>query len=165
MTTYIERYDCNVEACIKQFIDKQNIAAGPVFVCTCCHQTWFKHSVTKVNTVLLTVDQIQKYCTKFISVNNCEWICNTCLLALKKGNTPSCAVANYNAFPIRPKELELHQLEERLISLRIPFMQIRELPRGGQLAIKGNVVSVPVDIQPVVQSLFESCLTVTTQYL
>ena len=53
----------------------------------------------------------------------------------------------------KPKELELFPLEERLIALRIPFMQIRELPRGRQLSVKGNVVNVPVDIQPVVEAL------------
>ena len=53
----------------------------------------------------------------------------------------------------RPKELHLHQLEERLIALRIPFMQIRELPRGGQYSLKGNVINVPVDIQPTVSCL------------
>ena len=46
-------------------------------------------------------------------------------------------------WPNRPPELNLHQLEERLIALRIPFMQIRELPRGGQYSLKGNVINVP----------------------
>ena len=32
-------------------------------------------------------------------------------------------------------------------------MQIRELPRGGQFSLKGNVVNVPVDIQPTVSCL------------
>ena len=32
-------------------------------------------------------------------------------------------------------------------------MQIRELQKGGQLSIKGNVVNVSVDIQPPVNSL------------
>ena len=32
-------------------------------------------------------------------------------------------------------------------------MQIRELPRGGQYSLKGNVINVPVDIQPTVNSL------------
>ena len=35
----------------------------------------------------------------------------------------------------------------------IPFMQIRELPRGGQYSLKGSVINVPVDIQPTVNSL------------
>ena len=53
----------------------------------------------------------------------------------------------------KPSELELHQLEERLIVLRIHFMQLRELPRGRQYSIKGNIVNVPVEIQPVVDAL------------
>ena len=32
-------------------------------------------------------------------------------------------------------------------------MQIRELPRGGQYSLKGNVINVPVDIQPTVSCL------------
>jgi len=55
-------------------------------------------------------------------------------------------------FPEKPKELELYPLKERLVSLRIPFMQIRRLPRG-QFSVKGNVVNVPVDIQPTINSL------------
>lgn len=46
-------------------------------------------------------------------------------------------------WPVKPKELELHALEESLISLRIPFMQMRELLRGGQYSWKGNVINVP----------------------
>ena len=56
-------------------------------------------------------------------------------------------------WPEKPRELDLHQLEERLIALRIPFMQIRELPRGGQYSLKGNVINVPADIQPTVNCL------------
>ena len=32
-------------------------------------------------------------------------------------------------------------------------MQIRELPRGGQYSLKGNVINVPVDIQPTINRL------------
>ena len=32
-------------------------------------------------------------------------------------------------------------------------MQIRELPPGGQYSLKGNVINVPVDIQPTVKCL------------
>ena len=56
-------------------------------------------------------------------------------------------------WPDKPPELNLHQLEEKLIALRIPFMQIRELPRGGQYSLKGNVINVPVDIQPTINCL------------
>lgn len=49
--------------------------------------------------------------------------------------------------------MDLHPLEERLVTLRIPYVQIRELPRGGQYSAKGNVVNVPVYIQPEVNAL------------
>ena len=57
-------------------------------------------------------------------------------------------------FPVKPECLNLRPLEKWLISQRIPFMQIRtEFPRGGQLSIHGNVVNVPVDVNPVVNTL------------
>ena len=49
--------------------------------------------------------------------------------------------------------LNLIPLEERLISPRIPFMQIRELPRGGQLSVHGNVVNLPADANSTVGTL------------
>ena len=56
-------------------------------------------------------------------------------------------------WPEKPPELKLHQLEERLIALRIPLMQIRELPRGGQYSLKRYVINVFVDIQPTINCL------------
>ena len=87
------------------------------------------------------------------SVNNTEWICNTCHLNIKQGKLPQCSKANGMGFPDKPSVLDLTPLEERLISPRIPFMQIRELPRGGQLSIHGNVVNVPSDVNSTVHTL------------
>ena len=140
----------SVEECLKQFHD--NIAVGPLFVCTCCHQTWFRKSVSVLKNTNIVTSSLN-YCTKLKSVNNEEWICHTCLSALKDHKVPKLSVANGMKWPNKPPELDLHQLEESLIGLRIPFMQIRELPRGGQYSLKGNVINVPVDIQPTVNSL------------
>ena len=144
-----KRHDSVVE-CLKQF--EKNIAVGPLFVCTCCHQTWFRKSVSLLKNTNIRRCSLN-YCTKLKSVNSEEWICHTCLSALKDGKVPKLSVANGMKWPNKPPELDLHQLEERLIALRIPFMQIRELPRGGQYSLKGNVINVPVDIQPTVNSL------------
>ena len=86
------------------------------------------------------------------SVSNEEWICHT-LRALRDNKIPKLSVANGMKWPDKPPELHLHQLEERLIALHIPFMQIRELPRGGQYSLRGNVINMPVYIQPTVNSL------------
>ena len=140
----------DIKECIKQF--HSSIAVGPLFVCTCCHQTWLRKGVCMLKNINLPKSS-RLYLTKFLSVNDEEWICHTCMGAIRDGKVPKLSVANGMKWPDKPPELDLHQLEERLISLRIPFMQIRELPRGGQYSLKGNVINVPVDIQPTVSCL------------
>ena len=140
-----------IKEAIKQF--HLDISIGPLYVCSCCHQTWFRKSVSMLKNTHIPAESKRLHCTDFISVNNEEWICHTCLSALRDSKIPKLSVSNGMKWPIKPPELNLHQLEERLIALRIPFMQIRELPRGGQYSLKGNVINVPVDIQPTINCL------------
>ena len=138
----------------KEFIKlfHSSIAVVPLFVCICCHQTWFRKDVCMLkNHNLPTRNRL--YLTQFTSVNDEEWICHTCIGTLRDGKVPKLSVANGMKLPDMPPELDLHQLEERLISQRIPFMQIRELPCGGQYSLNGNDINVPVDIQPTVSCL------------
>ncbi|XP_062614791.1 uncharacterized protein LOC134276564 [Saccostrea cucullata] len=140
----------SLEDCIEKFHEQVKI--GPIYVCTCCHQTWFLKSVVKLDSTCLSATS-KSICTGFRSVNDIEWLCLTCCSALKDEKIPKLSVKNGMKWPEKPDALNLHPLEERLISQRIPFMQIRELPRGGQMSVKGNVVNVPVDIQPTVNAL------------
>ena len=95
----------------------------------------------------------RQYCTVFIYVNNEEWACHTCLRTLRERICPKLSVANGMNWPGKPAELNLHQLKERLVALYFLFMQIRELTRVGQYSVKGNVINVPVDIQPSIKCL------------
>ena len=53
-----------------------------------------------------------------------------------------------------PTQLEeICSLEERLISLKIPFMKIISLPTGRQRAVHGAVVNVPPSLKNVVEQL------------
>ena len=123
-------------------------------ICTCCDQIWYSNSVVNADLARSLKPEITKQClTGNISANNTEWICRTCYQSIKDGRIPSMAKANGMGFPSIPEELKLNPLEERLCSPRIPFMQIRELPRGGQLSIHGNVVNVPCNVAPIVTSL------------
>ena len=140
-----------IEQSIKRF--HSDISFGPIYVCSCCHQTWFRKSVSMLKNCHIPAESKRLYCTEFTSAGNEEWICHTCLSALRDSKLPKLSVANGMKWPDKPPELNLHQLEERLIALRIPFMQIRELPRGGQYSLKGNVINVPVDIQPTINCL------------
>ena len=136
----------------------ENIRYGPEYICTCCDQLWYKSSIKKCNASNYSKCQqtIIKSCiTGVKSVDDTEWICNTCHSNLKDNKLPQCSKANGMHFPEKPKVLDLTPLEERLISPCIPFMQIRELPRGGQLTIHGNdiIVNVPSDVNSTVHTL------------
>ena len=134
----------------------QNISVGPEYICTCCDQLWYRSSVTKCNPLYQSCSrEILDLClTGLKSIDDTEWICGTCHSNLKVGKFPTCAKANKMTFPKKPDVLkDLTPLEERLISPRIPFMQVRELPSGGQLSIHGNVVNVPADVNSTVNVL------------
>ncbi|KAK7481043.1 hypothetical protein BaRGS_00027679 [Batillaria attramentaria] len=88
------------------------------------------------------------------SFQDTEWICDTCLRSVKKSVLPYLALANGLEFTVIPLPLVgLTTLEERCISPRIPFMQLRELRRDRQFGIMGNVANVPVDVSATVTSL------------
>ena len=86
-----------------------------------------------------------KYLQSVRSVDNIEWICQTCNNHLKKGRVPPCAIVNGMQFPEKPF-FYLNELECRLIAPRLAFQKIFQAPRGGQLKITGNVVNVPADV-------------------
>lgn len=61
---------------------------------------------------------------------------------------PTLSVFNGFAYPPRPANLpDLDLVTERLISPRLPFMQIRRLRHGqGQNGILGQIINVPVTV-------------------
>ena len=124
-----------LRSCIDAFVAKTSV--GPVYVCSVCHQTWFAHSVKNVSVSIRNVDEQNHGClTGFLSLEDEEWICGTCESSSRQKRIPKLSIKNKMRFPVTPAELaDLRPLEERLISPRIPFMQIRELPSGGQLSI------------------------------
>ena len=149
-----QRFGDSFSEAVNKF--KEAINTSSSYVCSCCHQTWFQHSVKNVfslNETSLNTDLLNKCLTGYMSVANCEWICNTCLYNIKQGKIPKLSVINGMKFPHKPPELNISNLEERLISLRIPFMQIRALNSGGQFSLKGPVVNVPTDIEPTIHAL------------
>ena len=131
----------------------------PDIVCTSCHRLLFKKSTKVFDRNKYRSDGI---CGRALSDTyrykdkdtNEEYICVTCDKDLKKGKMPVQAVANGLELPEIPPELKgLTRLECRCISLRIPFMQIRALPRGGRGKIRGPCVNVPATLEPISQVL------------
>ncbi|KAJ8050238.1 hypothetical protein HOLleu_03361 [Holothuria leucospilota] len=81
------------------------------------------------------------------------WICNTCKEYINREKIPPLGLDNNMSLPVIPQQLQLHSLEERLVALRTPFMQIRELPRGRQLNMQGNIVNVAADVSSTIRIL------------
>ena len=70
-------------------------------------------------------------------------ICSTCKSALDKNNIPHLSVYNGFHYPNTPQHLpKIDLIIKRLISPRIPFMQIRHVQ--GQFGIYGQIINSPV---------------------
>ena len=149
------KYGSNITELLKIF--NENIAEGPVYVCTCCQQIWFKHSVHNVDEIILKTDNERttfSTCrTQYLSKDGKEWICKTCRNSVKEGKIPKLSIANKMGFPELPHQLKLYSMEERLIARRIVFMLLRDSPVGGQTFVRGIFVNVLVDIAPTVNTL------------
>ena len=139
---------------LQQSIEKFQHAnkTGPIYICCCCNQLFFKEGVVK-NSFTIGNSKVVDTCLSVSLTNDNSWLCITCNGSLRKDKIPKLSLKNGMGFPHKPQELELHKLEERLISLRIPFMQLRQLARGGQFSMRGNIVNVPVDVSPTVNAL------------
>ena len=129
------------------------VCTGPVYICSCCDQLWYKHSVCPADSLRIATPDACKYLQNVKSVGNIEWLCHTCCCHLKKGNVPPCAIANGMQFPEKPNFFNLNELECRLIAPQLAFQKIFQAPRGGQLKITGNVVNVPADVNNTINML------------
>lgn len=82
-------------------------------------------------------------------------ICSTCKAALDKQKIPLLSTYNGFYYPTIPPHLPpLDLVSQRLISPRIPFMQIRRLRHiHGQYGIFGQIINVPVSVNTMVNQL------------
>ncbi len=97
----------------------RSVSTGPIYVCSCCDQLWYKHSVSPANLLRIINPDIQKYLQNKKSVDNIEGLCQT----------------------QKPDFFYLNELECRLIAPRLAFQKIFQAPTGGQLKITGNGVN------------------------
>ena len=125
-------------------------------VCVCCGQLFAEIGiVVNLQQCILAIEkEPQLIVVKQVDGVNELQLCITCSSSVAKGKVPKLCLANGLDFPPIPYELKgLSQLEHRLVSARIPFMQLRELKPTTQLGIKGNIVNVPIDIEESVSIL------------
>ncbi|GBN51490.1 hypothetical protein AVEN_267640-1 [Araneus ventricosus] len=134
----------------------QNISDGPIHRCVCCDRLWFKKSMSRQSKIALQNKNISKDDSECIFPRNMDegQFCSTCMSNIRQGKIPPLAVCHGFKYPDLPECLStLNDLEERLVSLRIPFMQIKECSYDRQLGIKGTIVNVPITLNQTVEKL------------
>ncbi|CAG5043985.1 unnamed protein product [Parnassius apollo] len=97
----------------------------------------------------------RKHSTKYFIPGEIVQVCSTCYTSLGKEKIPLMSTYNGFAYPKIPSHLPtLNLIEQRLISPRIPFMQIRRLRHvNGQYGIYGQIINVPVEVNTMVKQL------------
>ena len=141
--------------CLQSLILKFHdiVSKGPLYVCSCCDQMWYKHNVSPAATLWKKNPDIKQYLQDKRSVNDVEWLCKSCQNYLAKYKVPPCVAINGMQFPMKPALFDLNELECRLLAPRLAFEKLMQAPRGKQLKISGNVVNVPADITNTVSML------------
>ena len=106
-----------LQKCLRIFNEKTS--HGPIYVCTICNQTWFRnfvYDIQRIKCSSLESTMLKKCSTGYVSVDNKVWLCRTCRLAIKQGKVPKLSIENGMGFPEKPHELDLHGMEEHIIS-------------------------------------------------
>ena len=150
-------------AAVKSNFDKV-VREGPDYVCSSCMRLRFRKQVTVCLKDKYISTQLANRSISEQFVHKCDddcnepcpikegprgklYICETCDRHLKNGDLPPECHANGLELDDIPADLiKLNTLERHLLSLRIPFMKVMQLPKGGQKSITGPITCVPSNI-------------------
>lgn len=98
------RQCANVEELIHRF--HSLVSNGPVFICSCCDQLLYRHSVQPALSLRARELPISNsYLQNILSPDGLEYICNTCNKYLRQSKMPPCAISNNLKFPPIPPHL------------------------------------------------------------
>ena len=148
-----ENYGSSLKESIKIF--NKLTTNGPIYVCSICQQINFLHNVSKIQNLKKHKNDtlLEKCNTHYKSINNIEYICNTCKKYIYKGKVPKLSIENGCGFHNKPDILNLFCLEERFISPVMAFMLIHQLFPGGQFSLNGGICHLPIEILKIVNTL------------
>ncbi|GBM92657.1 hypothetical protein AVEN_185306-1 [Araneus ventricosus] len=138
------------ELCTKHFV-KHFTENEFGHVCNVCVRLRFLKDVTPAskNEKFLSVFRAQ-FPVKDVQAFN---LCGSCKRSPYNSKIPPLSRNNGFIHPGRPDLPSLDPISERLISPRLPFIQIRRLRAEGY-AVVGQSINVPVDVNTMVQHSF-----------
>ena len=111
-----------------------------------CNRCLYRISVICFNIEKYSVDENIIFMVKLYDDN--YYICTTCDKALRKNSVPCQAVANrLNVVELPKLFQDIRRLERLLVSRRILFKKVTDMPKGKSLKrvrIKGSICNIPV---------------------
>jgi len=142
-------------------IYQRQVTDTPIFNCSSCETTFFKRDIFFVQQESQAKQtKIRKLSTGFENVKSCVencYICKHCKRAIEHETIAKYAVPEQIRRNNGTRTLtELTELEERLVSLRFPFLQIKEMGhrhKKSQLGLTGGVINVPTNISRIQSAL------------
>ena len=138
----------------------EKITDTPIYDCSVCQRNFFKKDIAyrkqvakkRTRTNITTRSKQIEY-NYFVS----QCICKSCKKSYENGITPTFAVRDEIRRNKGTQTLSnLSELEERLVALRIPFLQIKEMGpcyKKPQLGLTGGVINVPTCINRIQSAL------------
>ncbi|VEN42006.1 unnamed protein product, partial [Callosobruchus maculatus] len=159
----LQRQEPNKYAAAKlSFI--RSLSDLPTFVCSCCEGLFFRNYVVSFNKGALKtyhrINESSPHLLNFIEkISNTlsEYVCKTCHKHIQNFQIPKLSTSNGLKFVDVPSCItDLTDLEERMVSPYINFMQIRPLKPYAihpQLSLKGSIVNIAVDVQDMLKVL------------
>lgn len=112
-------------------------------VCSVCDRLWFKNDLKTITALQLKVisDWYVKE-NRQLRKEDYTKCCNTCRQSLNKRKLPTLAKVNGFSYPDIPPGLPpLDPISERLVSPRLPFMQVRRLRHDFSYGIRNICIS------------------------
>ncbi len=120
----------------------QQLLDTPIHPHVCCHRLCFKKQTRKI-----LKSMIQKYSLHVPPQEKNSLLCRNCYSFFNKNKTPKLLVpTNIKLNNDIDSVKKLNELEERLVSPNLTFVQIWQLQGYGQYNIKGSIINVPSNI-------------------
>ena len=129
------------------------ILKGPTHKCFSCERLCYEqlgalYSCDVANDLLAVVNESVQESIESV------WLCNKCKSAMERKKIPAGSQFNKMKVPEVPSVfIGLNTLEQRLISKATVFMKMVILPRGGQRAVRGQVINFPSNVDCVISEL------------
>lgn len=131
----------------------ESLAQFVIQVCSCCAE-----SVQETDMHPDTFDASDSMLLPLnnkLHVTDSIRLCKTCVHSLQRKKVPAFALVNGFDFGVVPEELKhLTAIEQRMISLIVPFVTVKPNPiPGGQPLSKGHVINFRQDVSAIARKL------------